>query len=296
MPGTVKLPSWALADSGPLIGLRVSISRNPWRIGPAWAVLAGAIAAGAPFDSSIALLRVAGGVVLADCAWGAVWAALPGEPAEDRPALGWSLPYSGDDAPIRRIVAGLSRLNPSSGCLESAASIGLAVGLAALLGALPLVLSAAVVTVALVSQALAVQGPYPALGHALLAFALPWCLGLALSWHMGASLMQPLILGGTFTLLQWGAQRARQSSTAGIWLGEVAVLVAMVGLRLPWAVCAASVLMLPASWWVQRGSILRAEQRPAATSIMRAALSRSQVWWWAVLFLAALALRPLSNI
>jgi len=285
-----------LVDSGPLIGLRVSISRNPWRIGPAWAVLAGAIAAGAPFDSGVALLRVAGSVVLADCAWGAVWAALPGDAPGGRPALDWSLPYSGDGAPIRRILSGLSSLNPASGCLEFAATVGLAVGLAALLGILPLVLSVAVVAVALVSQAVAQRGAYPALGHALLVFALPWSLGLALSWRSGASLAVPLIVGGAFTLLQWGAQRAPLSGTAGIWVGEVAVLVAMVGLRIPWAVCAASVLMLPASWWVRRGSILRDGKRSAGISTIAMALSRSQVWWWSVLLLAALALRPLSNI
>jgi hypothetical protein len=106
----------------------------------------------------------------------------------------------------------------------------------------------------------------------------------------------PLIVGGAFTLLQWGAQRAPLSGTAGIWVGEVAVLVAMVGLRIPWAVCAASVLMLPASWWVRRGSILRDGKRSAGISTIAMALSRSQVWWWSVLLLAALALRPLSNI
>ena len=61
------------AGAGPLIGLGRSVSPGVWRIGPAWAVLAGALASGAPLLGNAVPLRLVGAAILADSAWGVLW-------------------------------------------------------------------------------------------------------------------------------------------------------------------------------------------------------------------------------
>src|SRR5512135_2622598 len=101
MADVVDHSQWLSADAGPLLGLRLSVSRHPWRIGPAWALVAGALAAGVPFADGTSLLRLAGAIVLADAAWGSVWSVMARGGARE-PDEPWGLPYVQPAAPAMR--------------------------------------------------------------------------------------------------------------------------------------------------------------------------------------------------
>jgi hypothetical protein len=289
-----------------LIGLRISVSRSLWRLGPAWAVLAGALASSISLFNGDTLLRLLGAVVLADAAWGVFWTPLAGasggEAAGDRPT--WSLPYAHPAAPIGR----LSRLYGRS-WLGLATGLALTAGLATLLGGTALLLSLAALIVAFWALSLTQFDRRPALPLALLAVGLPWLLGLTLDGVGLARVPKAgLALAAAFTLLEWGVQRARcpqRSRGRGIWLGQAAVLTVLVGLCLPWAAAVVAALFLIPSWWLLRVGAMsppilsralnatRAPDPPAPSNPGEPAevLARSAPWWWAALFLAAFALR-----
>ena len=96
----------AIVDAGPLIDVHVVLGRVLWRIGPAWSVLAGALAGGAPLTTSDALLRLAAAVVLADIGWGILRKLIPSRPgvaATQAVALP-SVPYAQPAAPLARFM------------------------------------------------------------------------------------------------------------------------------------------------------------------------------------------------
>ncbi len=301
--------SWLTADAEPLFGLRLSVSRYPWRIGPAWAVLAGALAAGAPISSGTALLRLLGAVLLADAVWGGLWGMMALGAGRAQPEENWGLPYTQPGAPLLRLSRRLSELASGTGCHELLAGAILSLGLAALFGWVALLLAVMVLVCAVWAQLVCERGRQPALPHALLAVGLPWALGLVLagpgSWFGPGP--GPLALGLAFTVLQWGAQRARLPGTGvglGIWFGQGAILAVLAAARLPWAVCIAAALFLPPSWWLLRAGARARQLRPAAEPmlpgsrqalqhLLAVAMARSAIWWWLVLMLAAVALRQL---
>lgn len=285
---------WLTPGLGPLIGLRVSVSRNPWRIGPAWAVVAGALAAGMPIGSSAALLRLLGAVLLADSAWGAVWAVMAGDGGQPRPPESWGLPYIHPSAPIMQVSDRLRGLSSGVGCHDLLMSMVLALGLSALLGLVPFVLSLLVLAIALIAQTMAERGRRPALAYSLLAVGLPWSLGLALSGQSTPALVGPIALGMAFLLLVWAFERLRgrrRTSTFGAWLGQLAVLGTLAGLRLPWAAALTAALFLPPSWYLLHARAARGT--PAAADFMTSAIERSAVWCWLVFLLAAVAMRQI---
>ncbi len=264
------------SGAGPLVRLHIVPSRWIWRIGPAWAVLAGALAAGAPVLAADALFRLAAAVILADLLWGALRQSAPVQPGQAtvQPAPS-VLPYARPDAPLATFLAGLAGHQgdplwaPWQGLLLSLALIG---ALSVLLGPAAMLLSAA----ALLAWGgwRAVGGA--ALGDAVLDVALPWLLGASLAGS--AAFAWPVwALAGAFTLLQWGALRAQERSAALAWLGQGAVLAALIALRQPWALAGIAVLLAPAAWWL-------AARRPGA-------VAHALPWWWAAMLIAALTTR-----
>jgi hypothetical protein len=293
-----------LSGWGPLIGLRVSASRYLWRPGPAWAVLAGAIASGAPLLSGEALLRVFGLVLLADSAWGAVWAPIIGADPSVSPAAmprrettSWPLPYMQPGAPADQ-MRGMTSGARWHDLFVAALLTG---GLAVLLGLPALIISVAALGVTLWALFVAQWEAQPALPRALLNVGLPWLLGLTLAYGTPAGSVglpvvglpaAALLLGAAFTLLEWGAQRAggsHDSRARGVWMGQAAVLLVLIGLRLPWTTAVAAALLLPPSWfWLRLNG---SSQGWGDASIRVATLIHSVPWWWAALMLSALALR-----
>ena len=277
-------------DAGPLVQLHIAPSRTFWRIGPAWAVVGGAVAAGIGLGDAGTLLRLAAAVVLADLAWGILRRIIPDSPgfAGTVPPAAPSLPYGRGDAPLARFLQmiAVGERSAAAPWLGWLGGLAFAVVLSLLLGRPILVLSAAAVGLILLARALMRRGHSPAMCLALLDVALPWVLGAALVWpgvggEVRPWLWQAGILAAAFTVLQWGVHRARFSAgqrPVGLWLGQMVLLGALIALQLPWAVAIAALLLAPPTWWLARGDL------------GGAALARSLPWWLAsMLSVAAIA-------
>jgi hypothetical protein len=280
-----------VAEAGSLMQLHITPSRTLWRIGPAWAVLAGAVAAGVPLGNADALLRLAAAVILADLIWGILRRIIPDSSGNmgTVPTAAPSLPYGHGDAPLARLLQNFADGQPASTApwLGWLSGLVLTVVLSLLLGGPALVASVSVVGLIFLARALLRSGHTPALCLALLDVALPWVLGAALAWSgvnsdRGDWLWHTALLALAFTALQWGFYRVRCSAgqrTMGLWAGQLTVLGALMALRQPWALAAAAVLLAPPAWWLAQ------RERPDATLI------HSLPWWWALMLSVAVIVR-----
>ncbi len=282
-PGTDR----AIAVEGPLIRVRLSLSRMLWRIGPAWAVLFGAVAAGwLPFGTD-AILRLAAAVMLGDLLWG-ISRRSPsngsfGSPvAADAPFV--SLPYAQPDAPLLRLLGALGRglgMPADQSWQPSVVGALLALGLSLLLGPAALILTLlAALVLAWAWLWSARRGTRPRLALALLDVALPGVLGVSLApglpWEGGLPQAALALLAG-FTVLQWGVYGAPDQDRAvraGILAGEAGVLLALVALQRPVACALAAALFAPPTWWLARNR--------------HEAAARGAFWWWAAFLAVAL--------
>ena len=279
------------ADAGPLMQLHLAPSRMLWRIGPAWAVLAGAVAAGVALGNAGSLLRLAAAVVLADLLWGILRRIVPTSPGtegtENRAAP--SLPYGSSDAPLARLIqmSAADQQTAPAPWLSWLSGLTLTAVLSLLLGVPALLLSALAVGLMLLARALFRSAHRPALCLALLDVALPWALGAATVWpavYGGAAFwsFQTAMLAAAFTVLQWGFYRARLSAgrrLVALYLAPVMLLCTLIVLRQSWAVAVAALLLTPPIWWLAR----RGEAE--------AALLRGLPWWWASMLLVAAFVR-----
>lgn len=271
-----------MTEAGPLVQLQISLSRVPWRMAPAWAVLAGAFAAGAPLDDSSLWLRVVAAVVLGDLAWGVLRRYVTPVDASAGAERGLSalLPYAQPDAPVSHLVRELA--------LEGAnwhgafAGIIFALGGGLLLGLPAFGLSIVAILVTVVAWPIARRGDTPAAGFALLDVFLPFALGLlAAGWFVVRPIpWQPLLVAAAFTCLQWGMLRAAARNNGkialNVGLGVAAVLTVLIGLGMPWAAAVAAVLLAPVLYWLGNPG---------------SAVAWAAPWSMLALFVAALALR-----
>jgi hypothetical protein len=282
------------AGAGPLIGLGISVSPGVWRIGPAWAVLAGALASGAPLIGNAVPLRMVGAAILADSAWGVLWRLTAADDADRANQLAEDdhLPYFQPQSPAGRALGMLHDIAPGASWRDLTTALVLTGVLGLLLGASALVLSAVAYVVILWAWALARAGKQPAGCDALLNVGLPWLLGLilardALQGPGGVPLILPgVVMGVAFTALQWGARRAylsRGIRMFAVWLGQAAVVVALIGVQQPWALVLVAALLLPPMMWLWRS-------RTMAMGV-EGALRQSGPWWLAAMLLSAVALR-----
>jgi len=282
-------------EVGPLVRLHVGMARMPWRIGPAWSVLAGALATGAPLATADALLRLAAAVVLADLAWGVLHRFIPAQAGTViGQAASPSVPYGQPAAPLTRFLLALAA--GQKGALDEmrVAWQGLFAGLvftavlSMLLGIPAIVLSLLAVGILWLARALVYRGNRPALCLALLDVGLPWLVGMSLTWRSLDAVLPvgmewpAVVLAMAFTMLQWGLHRARLAEdvrTGGMWLGQAFVLIALIGLQQAWALGVTAVLFVPPSW------------RLAKRTETGKTLIFSLLWWWAAMLLAAAAVR-----
>jgi hypothetical protein len=284
------------AGAGPLIGLSVSVDPVVWRIGPAWAVLAGALASGAPLLGDAVPLRLVGAAILADSAWGVLWRLTAADDADraNQVAEADHLPYFRPQSPAGRVLGMLRNIAPGASWRELTIALVLTGVLGLLLGALALALSAVAYVVIVWAWALGRAGKQPAICDALLNVGLPWLLGLilardALQWSGIVSVPLPgIVMGLAFTTLQWGARRAYLSNGSrmfAIWFGETAVLLALIAVEQPWMwiLMITAALFLPPAMWLWRSSVM-------AEGVERA-LRQSGPWWLAAMLLSAVALR-----
>ena len=277
-------------DAGPLMQLHIAPSRTLWRIGPAWAVVAGAVAAGAPLGNADTLLRLAAAATMADLIWGILRRIIPDSPRSDRtvtPTVS-SVPYGHSDAPLAGFLQTIAvgERSATAPWLGWLGALALTVALSLLLGTPMLLISTLAVGLIFLTRALLQRGYCPALCLAFLDVMLPWVLGAALVWpDMNGEVRRWVwlgILATAFTVLQWGLYRARFSAgqrMVGLWLGQMILLGALIALRQPWAVALTALLLAPPTWWLAR--------RAGAD----AALARSLPWWWASMLSVAAIVR-----
>jgi hypothetical protein len=278
------------------------VSSRPWRIGPVWAVLAGALASGAALSAGDLPLRLAGALVLADPVWGLLWRMTASDGQEVDPALNPAagLPYAQPHAPLARALRRLQRTSSAAAWHELPVALVLIAGLSLLLGASALILSLAALAVVFLAWIAVERDEQPALPYALLSVGLPWVLGAAVAigparWTdlTAPVLIENIALAAAVTVLQWGVQRAyllaekhtvyKHSRSRGLWLGQAALLLILVVLQQPWALAVVALLLLSPGWWIVN--------RRDDVNGFAASLSRSGLWWWAAVMVAALALR-----
>ena len=279
-----------IPDSGSLVQLHIAPSRTLWRIGPAWAVVAGAVAIGAPLGNVDTLLRLAAAVILADLIWGTLRRIIPDSPGTDgtMTSLVPSVPYGHGDGPLARFLRMISvgERSATAPWLGWLGALALTAALSLLLGIPTLLISVVAVGLIFLTRALLRRGRAPALCLALLDVMLPWVLGAVLVLpDVGGEVRRWAGLGmlaTACTVLQWGLYRARflaGQRMVGLWLGQVILLGALITLRQPWAVAVTALLLAPPSWWLAR------------REGVDAALARSLPWWWASLLSVATIVR-----
>lgn len=227
-----------------LVSVRLKVERSPFRLAPAWALLAGvalastwpraAAADGWTFTTAnVVLLALA--LLLVDPIWGGLWTQMlffPQALAAPNPSSATpSLPYAQAQAPLTQLWQWLhdddsERRGRNAGLSLLAMFLALAgvLALMKLIAPYPpvagIVLATSLAVIALAVLGAAVQPAYPAgarLLGALVAVALPWLLGLELMgqatfYSTPAQPMWLLIAGFTFLAFAQEQMAANASS------------------------------------------------------------------------------------
>lgn len=257
-------------------------------MGPAWAVVAGAlILPWGAWDATV-LLRVLTALLLADPIWGTFWHnqrhAAPAElPATAPAAAGGPLPYAVPGSPATRLATWL-RDNPtpaeSSPTWHPAAGWPVALLLAFLLalplGPVALVLTAAAVALSLLRLVWTRHDhAAPAVLDASLVVVVPWLLGMA---AVGGLAPSGVALAAAFGLLVWGVLRSEQGlphARTVTLVGQAAIVAVLVWQGRPLAAgLVGACCLLPT--WLLAWSPARAGAHAAA-----------QPWYLAAMLLSA---------
>ncbi len=264
---------------GHITQLRLYPLRPPWSVGPGWAAIGGALAAGGFSLSPETLLKLLLVWLLADPVLGTVWELGIGGNNAAREGNGiWRrlfnprlpdtapppplLPYTQPNSPGRRLADRLGRRRlwwqeifwPETGgeFITLIAALGLALLLGLILGrsVLALVLLFAILSW-LAGMTQGESAPDPAhqgiaiLGRALAEFGIPWLVGaVALgrpTWAVGA-------LGVCYTITYFGLVRHATRAAPDLRLigaSQVTAALLLAGLRHPLAAGATAILLTP---------------------------------------------------
>jgi hypothetical protein len=282
--------------SGPILGLRFSLSSSPWRLGAGWALLAGALTGQTPIWSGANLLSLGGSLLLADAVWGVFWRrTAPRSGIMPKRSQRARLPYCTAESPVTGFMGGLrngSDQDGETGWPAILALLGATAVLSVLLGRPAIVLSVLALLSSVAARLTWKRGKRPALLMALLGIAFPWALGATLDWTgdlqadpgvLGAS----LALGAAFTVLAWSLHRVELSDSGEpvwlIWFGQIVVLATLTIVRAPMALAiVAGLLVVPC---------LLLSRRRYTPGEVADALRNSDPWWLASMLATALAVR-----
>ena len=251
-------------------------------------------ASGAPLLGDAVPLRLVGAAILADSAWGVLWRLTAADDTDrvSRRAEGDHLPYFQPHSPAGRALRMLHDIAPGASWRELTTALVLTGILGLLLGVPALLLSVVAYAVILWAWALGRAGKQPAVCDALLNVGLPWLLGLLLArdvvhWRDAVPVLLPgVVMGVAFTTLQWSTRRtylSNGSRMSAVWLGQAAVLLALIGVKQPWALVLVAALSLLPAMWLWRSHALATE--------VEGTLQQSGPWWLAAMLVSAVALR-----
>jgi hypothetical protein len=280
----------------PILGLGLHLNGRPWRLGPAWAVLAGALACQAPVWGGESLLRLGGSVLLADALWGIFWrsssSALGVRPRREN---GVGLPYSSVRSPLMQVLSELrweGAADTETGWQGAITGLGLVAVLSVVLGSWAIALTVLALTAAVIVRLLQVRGRQPFVMIALLGTGLPWALGAALGgsgniWLLGRLESAGLTLGLAFTALTWGVLRAEFSVSPElawpIWITQFIILVALIAFRVSAGMAIVAGCFVAPCLWISSW--------PCRFQEGGATVRNSNLWWLASVLVAALAVR-----
>ena len=297
VPGSTAPSGASIGRSAPILGLGIYFNSSPWRLGPAWAVLAGALASQAPIWGGENLLRLGGSILLADALWGVFWQqTAPRRRVLPERARSVNLPYSGTHSPMMDALSGLryeATEDDEIGCQGILAALGLAAVLGLLLGFPAIVLSLLALIASVGVRLMVRLGRKPALAIAILVIGLPWALGASLAWTGAAqlpteALTTGLLLSVAFTMLAWSVYSVSLSGSRrqvwSIWVGQVVVLVALMIVGDSLALAVVGGLFVVPCFWLSRN----ADSAHEVTDALR----NSGPWWLASMLGAALTVRP----
>ena len=241
------------------------VRSQPWRLAPAWCLLAGVLLAGDWTFTANSLLRLLLALLLVDPAWGALWSQMTHffqeSAAVVTPRL-LPLPYARAEAPATRLWQWLHR--------DGETGRGADTLLAFLMtGALSLVLRpagivASTLAALLTLAAAADRHHHPSLvrlAQAVLAVALPWWLGANLFTGESASLWprssdrELWFLAVGFTLLAFGMEQALAGAgRLWFWGAHLLLVIGLVAVGEPLAAGAAGLILLIPSLRLWPGS------------------------------------------
>ncbi len=300
--------------------MRLAVSREVFRLGPAWSVVAGAVAVGALRPDAAGLLRVLTAAALADLAWGAIRQVIPIVPvvvsltvpsAQPAPMVGM-LPFAQPDAPLARWLTALTPAHPldsvsagepgvfaptpqvSMGAWQGVLVIGgLALILSLLLGWPAVALTLVALATIWMAAATARRGEFPALAHALLDVGWPWLLAMSLAAGelagaegsaVWTAVRPGVLLAAAFTTLQWGMYRGRYAAQSQQGGRPVLIWFGQ------FAVLAVLIAMR-SPWAVACVAALLAAPSFWLTRVRPGTWTGTMPWWWAVSLVAAFAVR-----
>jgi len=287
-------------DSHSVLGLRVWLARQPFRLAPAWATLAGALASGGlrwqRKDGLLLLLAI----ILADGLWGQLWTLLvrqhslasEGHAAPTARLL--PLPYVVPESPVSRLWRWLGgdagqrkETQPTAAWRALLMNLLFTVGLALLLGPAALVMTALALLVASLARVLLPRRWGGALAQSLFEIGLAWLLGHLLFAGFAWPVL-PLVVAAGYVLLQ--ASSLALHGRRGLWLVNLAQFIPLacsVAAKQPLAAGVLGITLLaPLAWqpWLDRGEEKENEGLDAHEYRQRA-----QIWWWAGMLVAAWA-------
>jgi hypothetical protein len=280
----------------PILGLGLHLNSRPWRLGPAWAVLAGALACQAPVWGGESLLRLGGSVLLADALWGIFWRRpSSAQGAQPRRENGVGLPYTSARSPMMAVFSGLrweGAADTETGWQGAMAGLGLVAVLSVLLGSWAIVLSVLALTAAVIVRVSLKRGRQPVVMMALLGTGLPWALGATLGGSgdipsLGRLEGDGLALGVTFTALTWAVLRAECSVSRDlawpIWIAQIGILAALMAFRASAGMAIVAACFVAPCLWIS--------SRPCRFQEGAATVRNSNLWWLASMLAAAFAVR-----
>ncbi|MCS7220635.1 MAG: hypothetical protein RML36_08895 [Anaerolineae bacterium] len=274
-------------ENGPLIGMRLWLSSSPWRLGAAWAAIAGALASGRLTWQGADWIRLCLLIFLTDPLWGGLWAVWVerqrgAEEVQDlHQGAAPAMPYLRPGSPAARLLGWMER----DQALVTAWRLGLPALLTTILTSLILGQQALFATgMALILCFIGwttrqLNGLPNLWAQALVTIGLPWVLGHVAYAPLGA------VAGGlalAFVLWQRAALGIQSGEKYAWWLlglAQAAAAIVLVIARHPLGAASLTLMALPV-WWMRMGQAME----PST------ALARSQMWWWLALLLSGWAL------